>query len=80
MFAAIAGKIQTVDEHETLKYTLGVKIVSDKLKMHVEVAAKKEYPHNNLLLITERLPKVRGRRAIFDFKPLVFIFLFFLFD
>lgn len=42
--AAIAGKIQTMDEHETLKYTLGVKIVSDKLKMHVEVAAKKEYP------------------------------------
>ena len=44
LLAAIADKIQTMDEHKTLKYTLGVEIVSDLLKMHVEVAAKKDYP------------------------------------
>lgn len=44
LLAAIADKIQTMDEHETLKYNLGVVIVSDPLKMHVEVAAKKDYP------------------------------------
>jgi hypothetical protein len=36
LLAAIADKIQTMDERETLKYTLGVEIVSDLLKMHAE--------------------------------------------
>ena len=34
LLAAIADKIQTMDERETLKYTLGVEIVADLLKMH----------------------------------------------
>ena len=34
LLAAIADKIQTMDARETLKYTLGVEIVSDMLKMH----------------------------------------------
>ena len=34
LLAAIADKIQTMDEHETLKYTLGLEIVADLLKMH----------------------------------------------
>jgi len=36
LLAARADKIQTMDERETLKYTLGVEIVSDLLKMHAE--------------------------------------------
>jgi len=36
LLAAIADKIQTMDERETLRYTLGVEIVSDLLKMHAE--------------------------------------------
>jgi hypothetical protein len=34
LLAAIADKVQTMDARETLKYTLGVEIVSDMLKMH----------------------------------------------
>jgi hypothetical protein len=34
LLAAIADRIQTMDARETLKYTLGVEIVSDMLKMH----------------------------------------------
>ena len=34
LLAAIADQIQTMDARETLKYTLGVEIVSDMLKMH----------------------------------------------
>ena len=34
LLAAIADRIQTMDARETLKYTLGVEIVSDLLKMH----------------------------------------------
>ena len=34
LLAAIADKIETMDERETLKYTLGVQIVEDLLKMH----------------------------------------------
>ena len=34
LLAAIADKIETMDERETLKYTLGVEIVADLLKMH----------------------------------------------
>ena len=34
LLAAIADKIQTMDEPETLKYTLGLEIVADLLKMH----------------------------------------------
>lgn len=34
LLAAIADQIETMDERETLKYTLGVEIVSDMLKMH----------------------------------------------
>ena len=34
LLAAIADKIQTMDAQETLKYTLGVEIVADMLKMH----------------------------------------------
>ena len=34
LLAAIADKIQTMDAQETLKYTLGVEIVADLLKMH----------------------------------------------
>ncbi|HEU4823924.1 MAG TPA: hypothetical protein VFS97_10915 [Nitrososphaeraceae archaeon] len=34
LLAAIADKIQTMDERETLKYTLGVEIVADMLKAH----------------------------------------------
>lgn len=36
LLAAIADRIQTMDERETLKYTLGVEIVSDLLNMHAE--------------------------------------------
>jgi hypothetical protein len=34
LLAAIGDKVQTMDARETLKYTLGVEIVSDMLKMH----------------------------------------------
>ena len=34
LFAAIADKIQTMDERDTLRYTLGLEIVTDLLKMH----------------------------------------------
>ena len=34
LLAAIADKIQTMDERETLKYTVGMEIVTDLLKMH----------------------------------------------
>lgn len=34
LLAAIADKIQTMDERETLKYTIGLEIVSDLLKQH----------------------------------------------
>lgn len=34
LLAAIADEVQTMDARETLKYTLGVEIVSDMLKMH----------------------------------------------
>ena len=34
LLAAIADKIQTMDERETLKYSLGVQILEDLLKMH----------------------------------------------
>ena len=34
LLAALADKIQTMDAQETLKYTLGVEIVADLLKMH----------------------------------------------
>jgi hypothetical protein len=34
LLAAIADQIQTMDARETLKYTLGVEIVADLLKMH----------------------------------------------
>ena len=34
LLAAIADQIETMDERETLKYTLGVEIVADLLKMH----------------------------------------------
>jgi Mg2+/citrate symporter len=34
LLAAIVDKIQTIDERETLKYTLGLEIVTDLLKMH----------------------------------------------
>ena len=34
LLAAIADQIQTMDARETLKYTLGVEIVSHMLKMH----------------------------------------------
>jgi len=34
MLAAIADEIQTMDERETLKYTIGVTIIADLLKMH----------------------------------------------
>ena len=34
LLAAIADQIETMDARETLKYTLGVEIVSDMLKMH----------------------------------------------
>lgn len=34
LLAAIADKIESMDERETLKYTLGVQIVEDLLKMH----------------------------------------------
>ncbi len=34
LLAAIADKIETMDERDTLKYTLGVQIVEDLLKMH----------------------------------------------
>ena len=34
LFAAIADEIQTMDERETLKYTMGVAIIADLLKMH----------------------------------------------
>jgi hypothetical protein len=34
LLAAIGDRIQTMDARETLKYTLGVEIVADLLKMH----------------------------------------------
>jgi hypothetical protein len=34
LLAAVADQIQTMDARETLKYTLGVEIVADLLKMH----------------------------------------------
>jgi hypothetical protein len=34
LLAAIADQIETMDERETLRYTLGVEIVADLLKMH----------------------------------------------
>ena len=34
LLAAITDQIETMDERETLKYTIGVEIVSDLLKMH----------------------------------------------
>ena len=34
LLAAVADKIQTMDERETLKYTIGLEIVSDLLKQH----------------------------------------------
>ena len=34
LLAALADQIETMDELETLKYTLGVEIVADMLKMH----------------------------------------------
>jgi hypothetical protein len=34
LLAAVADQIETMDAQETLKYTLGVEIVSDLLKMH----------------------------------------------
>jgi hypothetical protein len=34
LLAAIADQIETMDARETLKYTLGVEIVADLLKMH----------------------------------------------
>ena len=34
LLAAISDKIETMDERETLKYTLGVEIVADLLKLH----------------------------------------------
>ena len=34
MLAALADQIQTMDERETLNYTVGAAIVADLLKMH----------------------------------------------
>ena len=34
LLAAIADQIETMDARETLKYTLGVQVVADLLKMH----------------------------------------------
>ena len=34
LLAAVADKIQTMDAKETLKYTIGIEIVSDLLKLH----------------------------------------------
>jgi hypothetical protein len=34
LLAAVADKIETMDAQETLKYTIGIEIVSDLLKMH----------------------------------------------
>ena len=34
LLAAIADKIQTMDAKDTLKYTIGVDIVADMLKLH----------------------------------------------
>jgi hypothetical protein len=34
LLAAVADQIETMDAQETLRYTLGVEIVSDLLKMH----------------------------------------------
>jgi hypothetical protein len=34
LLVAISDKIETMDERETLKYTLGVEIVADLLKLH----------------------------------------------
>ena len=34
LLAAISDKIETMDERETLKYTIGVEIVADLLKLH----------------------------------------------
>ena len=34
LLSAVADKIQTMDAQETLKYTIGLEVVSDLLKMH----------------------------------------------
>jgi hypothetical protein len=34
LLAAVSDKIETMDAQETLKYTIGLEIVSDLLKMH----------------------------------------------
>ena len=36
LLAAIADKIQTMDAQETLKYTIGVDIVADLLRLHAQ--------------------------------------------
>ena len=36
LLAAIADKIETMDERETLKYTIGVDIVANMLKLHAK--------------------------------------------
>ena len=36
LLASIADKIQTMDAKDTLKYTIGVDIVSDMLKLHAK--------------------------------------------
>jgi hypothetical protein len=36
LLAAIADQIQTMDAQETLKYTLGVEIVADLLRLHAQ--------------------------------------------
>jgi len=36
LLAAVADKIQTMDAKETLKYTIGLDIVSDMLRMHAK--------------------------------------------
>lgn len=36
LLAAIADRIQTMDAQETLKYTIGVDIVADLLRLHAQ--------------------------------------------
>ena len=36
LLAAIADKIQTMDARDTLKYTIGVDIVADMLRLHAQ--------------------------------------------
>ena len=36
LLASIADKIQTMDAKDTLKYTIGIDIVSDMLKLHAK--------------------------------------------